>query len=808
MPDDQPAELRIYCICGQKMKVSEEMFGRPGKCIACRQKIRVPERSQVPDDTGEVYLKDHPEFLRQTKPPSLAQQDASDQEEDNDDLPLGDLPGVGANIPLDVLEPLRTLCSFEYAVVQQLEALRKGEEAATDKATLMGYRALVNNARANLDEQMRERLHEVADQLAGTVEQIARATLAVRIGEMDYATFMDSVVPLRQRRERLERRRENLRGWLAVEDPYLAGGLVDVQLADVPCEGMEVTFPLDRSSEEALVDRAIAELRNAMNERGDAQRKLDEWQRMADEGVLQGSALEQCRPEAEAIRKRAFAAVSFYRVRLEQMILDCENDIRAIGAHLELAKKRKEEGVLDASVFTTLQRALIEGQSDNVNTRDFARRAIAARTLQELPHPEGTFLQRMARPETKTGIGPDSWVAWFACALMIVNIFVLMYGLQRGGRMEVPREMAVGLFLLSVLLATSASIPRRLIRGIMINLVWVVSCIGAAFMLQWAWYSVGSVGGALRSDPYWYLRPGMVLLVLCGLIVGLSASLSLSPVKRLRRLPLLSLVVTVLGMAAILSDGAGVFRPRYALDEPGIARSTDNPGRYDVTLTLRNTGFRPVWVGGSVERVPSPIHFLLERQIGSESWDNMSIPVSVLLDGVQRWDAQGRPGLQSRPLQRGGRVAFTYVLPEGSYRARLRPGRRGLAEVLLPFVLDPLPKVEPEESAPPEEIELSSTTENDDAPPETVPPIPAAKQVEVSLQGVINSADRSPSFRLLLRLPDGREVQRNLVLGDLVYGEWRAVEFNPEEKKLTLTEGGKLLVFEPGDTLFLNAAEE
>ena len=62
MPRDGITHLRIYCVCGQKMKVSEEMFGRPGKCIACRQKIRIPYLDELPVGAEEIYLKDHPEF--------------------------------------------------------------------------------------------------------------------------------------------------------------------------------------------------------------------------------------------------------------------------------------------------------------------------------------------------------------------------------------------------------------------------------------------------------------------------------------------------------------------------------------------------------------------------------------------------------------------------------------------------------------------------------------------------------------------------------------------------------------------------
>ena len=62
-----PAILRVYCICGQKMKVSESMLGQPGECVACRQEIRIPTLDEWPPNTEEVHLKDHPEFLRKEK---------------------------------------------------------------------------------------------------------------------------------------------------------------------------------------------------------------------------------------------------------------------------------------------------------------------------------------------------------------------------------------------------------------------------------------------------------------------------------------------------------------------------------------------------------------------------------------------------------------------------------------------------------------------------------------------------------------------------------------------------------------------
>lgn len=81
--DTPGLQLRIFCICGQKMRVSSTMFGRPGKCIACRQKIRIPRLDEIPPDASEIFLKDHPEFLRKPNPsPRFSEVDRSGKRRD------------------------------------------------------------------------------------------------------------------------------------------------------------------------------------------------------------------------------------------------------------------------------------------------------------------------------------------------------------------------------------------------------------------------------------------------------------------------------------------------------------------------------------------------------------------------------------------------------------------------------------------------------------------------------------------------------------------------------------------------------
>ena len=43
------------------------MYGLPGKCIACRQKIRLPREDELGEGISEIYIKDHPHLLRKVK---------------------------------------------------------------------------------------------------------------------------------------------------------------------------------------------------------------------------------------------------------------------------------------------------------------------------------------------------------------------------------------------------------------------------------------------------------------------------------------------------------------------------------------------------------------------------------------------------------------------------------------------------------------------------------------------------------------------------------------------------------------------
>jgi len=152
MSDGKSTGLRIYCLCGQKMKVSTAMLGKPGKCVACRQKIRIPTLDEFPDESNVIHLKDHPEFLRQPKRDSTPAVEASpDSTSDIEgEVVLEGDTGELAAIPFVLFEPLGELCSYEHAVNEQLQALLENKPAQFDKATLMSYRGLARKSRQRL----------------------------------------------------------------------------------------------------------------------------------------------------------------------------------------------------------------------------------------------------------------------------------------------------------------------------------------------------------------------------------------------------------------------------------------------------------------------------------------------------------------------------------------------------------------------------------------------------------------------------------------------------------------------------------
>jgi hypothetical protein len=78
--------------------------------------------------------------------------------------------------------------------------------------------------------------------------------------------------------------------------------------------------------------------------------------------------------------------------------------------------------------------------------------------------------------------------------------------------------------------------------------------------------------------------------------------------------------------------------------------------------------------------------------------------------------------------------------------------------------------------------------------------------VVFSLHGVVHGEGISPVFRASVQYPDQTETSLTLRLGQGIVGDWRASEYNAEAKKLTITNGKKMLLLNPGDHVSIDSA--
>ncbi len=800
MPEVDAHSLRIYCICGQKMKVSPSMYGRPGKCVACRQKIRIPREEEIPSGECEIYLRDHPEFLRKRPGDDIARLSVKEMELSEDTegeaLLLGDTASQVDWVPLDPLEPLQRLCSFEYTIDRQLATLQKAGNGigVQEKAALQGYRVLVRKARSGLDDQMRRRLHEVVEQLTAVEEQVARATVALRLGELTYSNFAKTVLPLRQLRERMQRRQTNLRGWLAIHDPFLAGGYIDVQLEDVPCEAPTFVFGLEPQRDQSLLDSMSSSLRQALRDREQIERKLAEWNTMEAEKALSEEALAECRTESKAAEQCIRARITYYRERLEQIAQDAENDNKAIKAYLEGARLRLEKEELAEHAYQAQEMELLRGQSDNRQVAHLARRALHANTAADVPAMRGTLLYRITHPVSPTGIGMDSWIAWITAVFMILAILLPISDAQIGGNMVAFRELVIGLFIFAVSLCVIAILARRLVRGLLLTAVVSLFWLGVLFSLQHIYHSAGAVGEAMRSNPHWWLQPGIVILFLCITGVCVAAITALMDRPYLRIVSALVLLFCALLSIIVITSGFGLLKPRPYIIPPEV-RAAPQTDTYEVTIRFGNQGYRAMQLGEAAQTGVYPFTYLLEKRIGSDSWADISTPKRMkVAQGPWQNSLQYR-GFPPCVLHNDDEAILEYNLPPGEYRIQLISQRNNTKKYTHRFELAALSHTAatPQESA-------EQTQESVRAEESSINPSPR-RQVMVELRGMMKAQGRQVRFPITVTLPDGKIEQYNLQLGDAVHGQWKALEFNPSRNTLTLTNGTRMLILEPGQAV-------
>lgn len=798
MPAEELTELRIHCVCGQKMKVGPAMFGKPGKCVACSQKIRVPMPEDLAPGTTEIFLKDHPEFLRKASAPaeSVAEDEAGEvalaAETDRADI-----------APIDPLPAVTRLCSYEFKLNRMLEQYRDAPPhtpRARERTKLMGYRALARKARGHLEERMRQRLLAVANELTSLKEEIARAGLAARVGEYGYWEYRDAAAPLRRRREQLERLRHNLRGWLAVQNPYVAGGYEEVALDDPPAFDPDLAFPDNQPGGAGpLLSQLISGLRDAFSLFEEAGARLAEYER-----ARRGPAPREDTPfraQAEADLERAKAGIAFHRERLMQSLGDRDNEVKAIKAQLDLARERLLTGALDRNRFSQLEIDLLRAQNDAIRARDLARRAIGANTLADVPLLETTLLRRMGQ-KPGAGAGVDSWFAWGAALTLVIAMFLPVIDPAAGGNVVALQGLMMGLVGTAVLLSLFAAIPNDRLRGSALGVLWLCAATGLALYLHGKYYSFERAGELMRADGRLWQHSGMIALMLALLLMAAAFCIPLIRDRRLRWAPPALLGAGVLFAAAIGTNLGGYLNPAPRLAgvtaTPVTRDSEAPPGHYRARVTLTNDGYRSYSVNPPASAHPPYPADLAVRHAGDADGRMVIAPERVQYGGGSWESVLARRTEIVAPAQE---VTWEFVLPPGRYEAALTGSwfsARSEPFVLQPLDSAPLPRAAamPAQAGPGEAVEEAEgevpagdeTGLEPEGEPLALlePSTPEAPVVLVELRGVGGDPEAGLSFVLSLTMPGGAPQSMRVKLGERVFREWEALEYDPERGALTI----------------------
>ena len=821
MPDAS-VELRVYCVCGQKMKVTEDMFGLPAKCVACRRKIRIPARDDVAPDVHEIHLKDHPEFLRKPKKTkksiALANKPVGAEAKvlDHAVVPVcaaehaGKIPELLRPLPLDTLEPLRETASIRNKVLRGLrKAKDDGQEGVDEvRANLKGHLQKLDEARAYLDNEIRQKRIEVGAELAAVREKIIQTGLLARLEEINFTTYQSMTDRLRRQRDALERLYYDLGAWLDVRDPRAAGGYVSRSFDAIPEPGFEVHWPETPQDTSPLLEQHTQVLREAFAARERAKEKLEETARLRSEGAVNAAGVVEIRAEAKIEKRKAEAEITYRRKRLEEFGQDTAGDVQTIHACLDRARKRSEDGALEKPALEALEHELLRAQHDCAKAHDVVTRALIAASSRDVPDTKGSYLERLAGVATtpkrgprlsavleydNEGLGLDSWVAWAGALLLALAVFLPVVGnlspvqacktlaFQGPGVYWIMAAPILG----GAVIVAAGAIPRRRARGFLLLGLWLVLTLLAVVILHESRYSAGVVAERFHKDANWLMRPGVVLMVLANLTL-LAASCTALCAQRRWWLVLVACAVIVVGISSVvLSNLVGMAVPMPTLTvESKPVEDAANPYS-EVHVAVGNDGRRSMFLSPVQSAARNAFMFQVQRQ-NAAGWNDVAIQ-HVQMTGTSSGPANSRTPSHFRTIKikPGAAADFKYSLPPGEYRVQLL-NPSGLREPLV----SPLSIAAPEPPPAPVSPPTAPVEQTDLAVEPPAPPLP----VEVELKGILIGPNREPRFSILLHVPGKAPESIDAMLGDKIHGDWLISEFNPTRQTLTVTKEANVLI--------------
>ena len=771
-----PREIRFYCLCGLKMRIPVDMYGKAGKCVACRQKFWVPKPEELPGDDIVVRLADRPELLRRTgdrvrpetslthgdkpndstlPPPETAPNTASRHSASGSrkaatpppaerPAAVADAVSDGGNeepsAPLDELEPLRQILAYQYLMERQSQdSAAQKTDGKADTDTRRAYRRVIERTRTRVGQRLRELLFETGRRLVDVLGEIAQTTLKFRVGEVGPDAYFEAVGKLRQRREWLERQRVNLKAWLRTENVYLLGGPGGVALENMNLNRIEVSLPPEIREDRPLLQKYIGDMREAFDARAVAERRRVEWRRMVRESDMPEEAMREGSLESAADAERARARIMHFRTRLRQVMKDCDTDISALQAYQQLLAKGvlpRRRGELTQEDVLDEAHTVSEAMADLRLWRDWAANAASAEDPGDLPLSPPTLFRRLAEPNELRRFALESVPAYTA-ALCLMLLALLPVAVAKAG-------FLAGMVVLAIVPAFSS----RSRRGAAYVAVWVIE----SFLMGLAW-RFAQAEPAARN----YLAEPVHLAWVVVASLGAWSAMGVSATLVLRKLaggyawvpPTAGAVGLLLFLAALFLGGAPDPQPAAT---PVVAKTTPRPA--------------------AAEPSPPTPEAASSKEVPKEMPGTISAAVAAA--------GSAPPAATSSPPQSSSAVDLpqnTAPKPVGT-TATAPPGNAS-------------------EKAPP--IKEESATANV-APPQTETKVSGPT---VELRGVMQKEGSLPRFRIILNAAGGRNRTMDIILGETVYGPWKALEYNISSKKLTLSNAERLVVLDTGETIEL-----
>ena len=742
MTEQSHRNLRVYCLCGQKMQITSDMYGRPAKCVACHQKWFIPEKHEVSEETQTLNL----ELLRlpgqfsralpeNSESPNLVQRyfkttpqpitdinlegcfkkktlhaDASSEgsggkepesDKKQDVRALHLVLRKTSKIPMESFEPLRLLFSYKDELNKRRNALGADDDAPS-KDLLDSWESALERTHNRIMTCLEHEQRAVAKQIAQIEEEIVRLNVALRVGDCSLATFLSQTDGLRCSREILVRQNYNLLSWQELKDPFMAGGLVTTALESFNEDSFEIFVPEPRVSNTntPLYVSYGEELRNMLEMRAALERRHTEWRRMVAEHDYSDGAVHEGLAETEAALSRNMAAIRFCQQRMEQIILDCDNDLKALAKFKDDIYDRAAKKQLRDNTLEEVLPAIVKAETDIVRMRSLARQALTANSPVEVPKASTTMILRLQGAISENIFNLDSTLLFVAATCIILGLLMFtesapsstdwlavlatcaavglaVFGVILEQRLRAPVVIALWLLLLALLLLfmyQRTAMDKYLVlltdEGTIalpiINLrAWLV-VIGAAF--------AGSGAGLACAHHYFkrmsYPVNTIIAVICCTLLSGIAVA------------------------------ATHTFAPRITAL---VIESEDVSDRLSARTTISDSAFAPSPLTSRINATP-----------------NESLPGDLL---------------NNTPETDEGEVA---------------------------------------ESAIPENA------------------------ITLLMQGVIHGDGVEPLFRASIRYPDGRSDNVSLKLGDVILGDWTAKEYNPYTKKLTISNGERMLILEAG----------